>query len=106
LWKPRGEGYRTMVPGKLYEYLDSGRPIVALLPDADEAATLVRRAGSSVVAPGDRAALARELETRYTGWKTSGRAPDARPAWLDEYARPQLSARLATELDRLLGGER
>lgn len=106
LWKPRGEGYRTMVPGKLYEYLDSGRPIVALLPPDDETAALVRRAGGSVLAPGDRTALALELETRYMNWKTSGRAPGARPHWLDEHARPHLSARLAAELDRLLGGER
>src|SRR5439155_1578801 len=45
LWKPRGEGYRTMVPGKLYEYLDAGRPVLALLDPAEEAAALVRRAG-------------------------------------------------------------
>lgn len=104
LWKPHAPGYRTMVPGKLYEYLDTGRPIVALLPEADEAAQLVRRAGGTVLPPGDRAALARELETRYMAWKQSGRAPGARPDWLDEHARPQLAARLAHELDGLLGG--
>ncbi len=104
LWKPRGGGYRTMVPGKLYEYLDSGRPIVALLPERDEAAELVRRAGGTVLPPGDRAALARELETRYTHWMHDGRAPDDRPGWLDEHARPRLAARLAGLLGGLGGG--
>lgn len=104
LWKPRGEGYRTMVPGKLYEYLDAGRPVVALLPEDDEAAALVRRAGGTVLAPGDRAGLARELETRYMAWKEHGRVADDRPAWLGEHARPALAARLAGLLDGLSGG--
>lgn len=104
LWKPWGEGFRTMVPGKLYEYLDSGRPVIALLPEEDEAAALVRRAGGVVLAPNSREALARELETRYMAWRQAGRSASARPDWLDEHARPQLAARLASELDGLTGG--
>ncbi len=103
LWRPEGEGLRTMVPGKLYEYVDAGRPIVALWRPGEEAAGLVERAGGVVIPPGDRASLARELETRYMAWRESGRAPSARPAWLDEHARPALAARLAAELDRLAG---
>ncbi len=104
LWKPRGKGYRTMVPGKLYEYLDSGRPVLALLPADDEAAGLVRRAGGDVLPPGDRGQLARALETRYMAWKQGGRAPLARPGWLTEYERTHLAARLAAHLDALTGG--
>ncbi|MBI5170814.1 MAG: glycosyltransferase [Candidatus Eisenbacteria bacterium] len=104
LWKPPGEGYATMVPGKLYEYLDAARPVVALLPSGDEAAGLVRRAGGLVTPQGDASALARELETRYMAWKADGRATDARPDWLDEHARPVLAARLAARLDGLTGG--
>ncbi|MFN8586417.1 MAG: glycosyltransferase [Candidatus Eisenbacteria bacterium] len=104
LWKPPGEGYATMVPGKLYEYLDAGRPIVALVPEGDEAGDLVRRAGGAVLPPGDPGALARELETRYMAWHRTGRAADARPGWLDAHARPALAARLAALLDGLTGG--
>ena len=104
LWKPRGQGFAAMLPGKTYEYLDSGRPIVALLPAGDEVADLIRRAGGTIVAPGDLAALARELETRYTKWKEDGRAAGVRPEWLEEYARPRLAARLARLLDSLTGG--
>ncbi len=101
LWKPHGEGFRTMVPGKLYEYLDAGRPLVALLPENDEAAALVTRAGGTVRTPGDRAALASELETRYMAWTQEGRRPDARPAWLGEYGRANLAGRLAVHLDEI-----
>lgn len=104
LWKPRASGFRTMVPGKLYEYLDAGRPVIALLPAEDEAAALVRRAGGVVVPPGDRAALARELETRYMEWKQVGRAASGRPAWLGEHARPEIARRLADQLNGLTGG--
>lgn len=106
LWRPAGEGYRTMVPGKLYEYLDAGRPVLALWPGDEEAAQLVRRGGGVVVAPGDRAALAREVETRYMAWKDSGPAPRVRPDWLSEHERPALASRLARELDQLVGGTR
>jgi glycosyltransferase involved in cell wall biosynthesis len=104
LWKPLGEGYRTMVPGKLYEYLDSGRPVVALLDGGDEAAALVLRAGGAVLPPRDRVRLARELETRYMTWGEHGRAADSRPDWLAEHTRDRLAARLAARLDTLCGG--
>jgi glycosyltransferase involved in cell wall biosynthesis len=106
LWRPRGVGFRTMVPGKLYEYLDSGRPVVALLPEDDEAAALVREAGGAVVTPNDRAALAQELQKRYMAWKEHGRAPDTRPAWLEEHTRERLAARLAGWLDELAPAKR
>jgi glycosyltransferase involved in cell wall biosynthesis len=101
LWKPRG--LETMVPGKLYEYLDSGRPLLALLPAGDEAGDLVTRAGGEIVPPGDRAALAQAIERRYLKWKDGASPPAARPEWLDAHARPRLAARLAAVLDDLAG---
>ncbi len=110
LWKPRG--YRTMVPGKTYEYLDAGRPILALLEEDDEAARLVRRAGGTCLPPGDREGLAAEIERRYLAWKEGAGSemppPPGRPEWLEEHTRSSLSARLATVLDELAaaGGKR
>lgn len=104
LWKPRG--MPTMVPGKLYEYLDAGRPLVALLPAGDEAATLAERGGATRVDPGDRGALERVLEAAIDRRDTEGRAPVTRPAWLDEHARPALARRLAAELDAVAGEAR
>ena len=106
LWKPRGEGFRTMVPGKLYEYLDSGRPVLALLPAGDEAAVMVERAGGTRLEPGDAPALARELLARYTRWRAGEHVPDARPDWLASHAREPLARELAHALDALVAEPR
>jgi glycosyltransferase involved in cell wall biosynthesis len=100
LWKVRGAP--AMVPGKLYEYLDAGRPLVALLDPDDEAGRLVREAGGTLVRPGDRAALADEIERRYAAWREGERPASRRPAWLEEHTRERLAARLAGVLDGLV----
>ncbi|HKQ57961.1 MAG TPA: hypothetical protein VJY35_08840, partial [Candidatus Eisenbacteria bacterium] len=102
LWKPRGPGYRTMVPGKLYEYLDANAPVLAMLEEGDEAADLVRKAGGEVVPPGRRGPLADAIERRYLAWKEGAPARAPRPAWLDEHTRERLSGRLASQLDALV----
>jgi glycosyltransferase involved in cell wall biosynthesis len=104
LWRPQGAGFRTMVPGKLYEYLDSGRPVLALLPADDEAAGLVVRAGGRVIAPGDRRALAGELAARLARWRAGERVPSRRPEWLAAHTRAHLAGELANGLDALPPG--
>ncbi len=99
-WQPRE--FPTMVPGKLYEYLESGRPIVAVLDPTTEAAELLRRAGGTVVPPGDRAALSTELERRYRAWRERGAEPSRTPSGLEDHRRDRIAARLARELDVLV----
>jgi glycosyl transferase family 4 len=99
LWQPRD--FPTMVPGKLYEYAEARRPIVAILDPATESAELVRRAGGVVVPVGDRRALELELERRYDAWREGRSVALERPAWLDEHLRSALAARLARRLERL-----
>jgi len=99
LWTPGG--YHDCVPGKVYDYLDSGRPLLALLEPEDELTDLVLRGGGTRLAPGDREGLSAEIERRYLVWKEAGGAPATgqRPEWLEEYTRSSLAARLAALLD-------
>jgi len=98
LWKMAG--MTATVPGKLYEYLDTGRPVLALLEPADEAGELVERAGGVRVDPRDRTGVVDALDRAYLAWREHGRAPAARPAWIEDHTRAALAGRLAAELDR------
>jgi glycosyltransferase involved in cell wall biosynthesis len=56
-------GHTVSVPGKLYEYLASGRPILAIAEEG-ETADIVRRSGVGVsVTPGDEPGMVNALET-------------------------------------------
>ncbi len=101
LWKPAAAGYRTMVPGKLYEYLAARRPILAILPEDDEAAELVRRGGGVVVPPGARGPLLGALEQRYLAFDSG--TPSLPPLpWLEDHERARLAQRMASWLDELV----
>ena len=104
LWKPDGRGYRTMVPGKLYEYLDTGRPLLAILPEGDEAARMASDAGAERVDPDDHVGVALGLERRFAAWARNGTTGGTRPAWLAGHTRAALATRLAGLLDTLVKG--
>jgi len=60
--------YRDLVPGKLYEYLGAGRPVLAIGFPESLAADLVRRLGAGWVStPDDPAGIADALELAWTG---------------------------------------
>ena len=62
-----GEGNHT---GKLFPYLASGRPILALAPENNVAAELVRNSRSGLVAaPDDPDAIARALVECHAAWR-------------------------------------
>jgi glycosyltransferase involved in cell wall biosynthesis len=87
----RGKG---VLSGKVFEYLASGRPILAAVPPDGAAAELIRETGAGVVVPPDdvealKAALV-ELEGRFR----DGGLPDVE---LSEEARERLSRRARCE---------
>jgi glycosyltransferase involved in cell wall biosynthesis len=97
-----GAGNHT---GKLFQYLASGRPILALAREPNVAADLVRRSRSGVVVPpDDAAAVAAALERLYGDWKR-GRSllADQDRALIARYeadAQAALYARLLNEVAR------
>jgi glycosyltransferase involved in cell wall biosynthesis len=96
---PRASGILT---GKLFEYLGSGAPVLALAPEG-EAAELVRRTGAGRVVRGDDedAALA-ALREAVAAFRAGRRAfGEPRRTLVEEYARPVLTARLAAIFDAL-----
>ena len=91
-----------VVPGKTFEYLASGRPVLGIGPPDGEAAQIVAATGAGeTVAHGDVDGVARVLAAHRAAWAAgrplAGAAPDA----LAAYARPAQAARVAELLRSL-----
>jgi glycosyltransferase involved in cell wall biosynthesis len=87
-----------IVPGKTYEYLATGRPILAAVPDGDARDLLARAGGVTLCRPSDAAAMARAIAARIDD---GGGARDMAP--LRRFERSALTAELAGLFDRVLG---
>jgi glycosyltransferase involved in cell wall biosynthesis len=93
----------TVVPGKTYEYVASGRPILAAVPEGD-ARDLLAAAGTALLCPPkDVDAIARAILTAYERSR-AGTTPEAPPPdLLRLYEYRSLARRLGDVFDRLLG---
>jgi len=98
------EGRRvSIVPCKTYEYLASGRPILAAVPDGDARDLLAEAGGTYVCRPADTdeiaAALTAELERWRRGEPTRSRHDDV----VRRHEARHVTGRLAALYDRLAG---
>ena len=110
LVKSRSARYRDLVPGKLYEYMGAGRPVIAVASEGP-AADLVRRFGLGWVADPD--APERIADALEEAW--ARRAPPAphaptapastaatgAPADRESFTRRRLTERLALTLSEI-----
>ena len=92
----------TIVPGKTWEYLASGRPILAAVPEGDARDVLLASGTAQVCRPDDvsqmAAILSSEIGRRQAGVRISAK----NAALLGEYAYPKLTQRLAALFDDVL----
>ncbi len=96
----RGSGN---IPGKTFEYIASGKPILALVPPKGAAADLIRKTNTGiVVASEDIAAIRDVVLDLYLRWK-EGRL-QIHPNWEEicQYEAKNLSKSLSEVLDRVL----
>jgi glycosyltransferase involved in cell wall biosynthesis len=98
---PRG-GRSTIVPGKMYEYLASGRPVLAAVPDGDARDLLVRADWTVVCEPDDTEAIAAGLRSLLSEREARRGRHAERHGLLAQFERPRLAAKLAETLDRVL----
>ncbi|MGH3441459.1 MAG: glycosyltransferase [Nitriliruptorales bacterium] len=61
-----------IVPHKTYEYLASGRPILAAVPDGDARDLLTESGAALLCRPGDTAAMAGLLSSEIERWRSGG----------------------------------
>lgn len=104
LYLPVPSGYyaTASLPGKLFEYLGCGRPILAVVPEVSEVSHVLNEVGGGVrVEPGDVVGLAEAL----LGW-LRGEARVEPPRGIERYSRAATARRLATVLDAAADGRR
>lgn len=93
---------RGMLTGKLFEYLGSGTPILALAPPG-EAADVIRHTGAGrVVSPHDSVGIGDALREARHDFRCGRPAFGMRPSKLrEQYSRFELTRQLASILDRI-----
>lgn len=97
---PAGRRSR-IVPGKTYEYLAAGRPILGCLP-AGDARDLVQACGGFCADPCDPEEIAAALERIHDSAADRPRAVP-QPDWLTRFERRSLTGHLAMFLTRITG---
>jgi glycosyltransferase involved in cell wall biosynthesis len=99
---PRGARAR-MVPGKLYEYFGTGRPILGLCPEGDARDWIARDPRSRVANPVDSADIAAKLRELHAMWRSGELADSSRAPWTGEFTRRTQAERLVEYLRAVIG---
>jgi len=95
------EGLTQQIPGKTYEYLRAGRPILALTSEGAVADLLRRTGGAWVVDPEDQAGVTAAVLNAYRLWRDGLPGPTPDPDVVAGFDRRVLSGQLAAAFERV-----
>jgi glycosyltransferase involved in cell wall biosynthesis len=91
-----------MVPGKLYEYFGTGRPILGLCPEGDARDWIRRDPRSRVADPTDPEAITTALRELHAMWRHGELAASTRASWTEEFTRAAQAERLVSYLRQVV----
>ena len=90
-------------PGKLYEYLGTGKPILGLVPPGGVADRLLEEYGAGfTAAPEDIRAIADHLITLYRAWKAKRLPEEINIPFVKQFDRRTLTRELARQLGLMI----
>ena len=92
----------TIVPGKTYEYLASGRPILAAVPDGDARDLLEEAGGAEIVRPDDVEGIVRALRSEIEAFRVGAERPRPAPDVVARFEYGRLAAELSGVFDSVL----
>lgn len=91
-----------VVPGKTYEYLASGRPVLGIGPGGDAAVILRRTGAGTMISPDDVGAIDTFIERHYVAWEAGKPVTGAPRDQIQEYSREAGAEQLGQEIRRLI----
>lgn len=92
-----------MVPGKLYEYFGTGRPILGLCPEGDARDWISRDPRSRVADPVDPDDIAAKLCEMHALWRRGEMVHSRRAAWTRDFTRRAQAEHLVAYLASVTG---
>jgi glycosyltransferase involved in cell wall biosynthesis len=92
----------TIVPGKTYEYLASGSPILAAVPDGDARDILDEAGHALLVRPDDVAGMAGRIREHVERWRAGSPPPRPEPSVVERYEYGRLADGLASVFRKVL----
>ena len=97
--KPRKMRQPLSVPGKLFEYLRIGKPILGLVPEGDARKILVNSGMGVVADPDDVSGIADTIAGCISAFHTDGFNLTPNLGFIDSYSRRRLTQTLAQTFD-------
>lgn len=95
-------GKYNILPGRIFDYLMSGKPILGVVPPNSDAAHLLKEYGHSKVIMHERITEASAYIHRlYDNWMSNGQRQDYAPPDKTEFSTVSLARRYAELLDRI-----
>ncbi|MCD6098749.1 glycosyltransferase [bacterium] len=95
-------GSPRQLPGKLFEYMRAGKPVLALMPDECETARILKKANLGIFAPPEEPeAIKRSIKELYSLWEEE--KLDRTPNWdyIYSFEHKKVTRRLAQLLDKV-----
>lgn len=97
-----GRGAEAFYTGKIFEYMNTGKPVLALLPENGVAADLVRESNIGIVAHTDNVEqIKRNLLQYYSEWENGTLKFVPNQSVIERYERKKLTEKLAEVFDGL-----
>lgn len=100
------EGYKDAegyMPGKLFEYIATGLPVLGVGPENGDAADLLGKAKAGRMMGGDKLeSIKNELQSRYADWAVSN-SEVVRSEQMNDYSRASLTKDLTTNILKING---
>jgi len=94
-------GAERVVPAKIFEYLASGKPVLAICPAGEAADIVARFEPDSLFTPGDTAGICRWLTHEVARRRSAGARPRIARGGLEQFSRQAQARQLAELLDQL-----